>query len=565
MSLPIALAIISTVFFGIAAVYYSLQADKYKKGLENFQNKDALIDLQNLQKRLTRAEVNYSFNLSKILPVVTDYLEKHLSLTTVSTLYYAEEKPVLIIDIKEQIGTNFIRAVKDSTIQSFTELGGNVPEGINENILGFKPNDSLAIPATLFHVPFIVDDKIQAVLTIASSKPEAYSLQHISTLYDLADIVSRTISSMNKKLASEKNRMMDLLGSLTDGFILFDPNLNILAVNNAAKDYLSLPEEYPSINTVFSVFSQKYNFAENIESAIKTIQKIEVHDVVIKEKIFNIIIKPVLDTSTLNLKVTGASYLLHEVTMEKSIAQMKEDFTNIIVHELRSPLTSIKASTQLLTSEAELTEEEKKKLISLIHSQSNKLLDEVSRILDAAKLEAGLFTINKTPADLRKIISEKVALFNAQAQERYIHLDTDIDPTLPVFSFDIIHISEVINNLLSNSLKFTSSGGTIHISAKQEPGKITVMVSDTGCGIPKDKQHLLFSKFSQISTPGAHVGTGLGLYITKGIIKAHGGTIMLNSEVDKGTSITFTLPIELNAKPLEQTSNSQELRNSLVN
>src|SRR5476651_596978 len=162
---------------------------------------------------------------------------------------------------------------------------------------------------------------------------------------------------------------------------------------------------------------------------------------------------------------------------------MKEDFTNVMVHELRSPLTAIKASSELiLDPPGPISEEEKNKIIGLIAQQSRKMLDEVALILDAAKLEAGLFTIQKIPGDLKQLINERIQIFQAQSHEKFIKLVVDVDPSLPMFNFDPIHVGQVINNLLSNSLKFTSSGGTIKISAKPAIGSVVVAVSDTGAG-----------------------------------------------------------------------------------
>jgi len=225
---------------------------------------------------------------------------------------------------------------------------------------------------------------------------------------------------------------------------------------------------------------------------------------------------------------------------------MKEDFTNVMVHELRSPLTAIKASSELLIAPpGPLSEEEKNKIIGMIAEQARKMLDEVALILDAAKLEAGLFTIQKIPSDLKRVIAERVQIFQAAAHEKFITVDMTIDPSIPTFSFDPIHVGQVINNLISNSLKFTSSGGTIRITAKPAIGSVVISVSDTGAGIPKDKQHLLFSKFTQLSgAQHGSVGTGLGLYIVKGVVEAHGGTVSLESEEGRGTTITVTLPMD---------------------
>jgi signal transduction histidine kinase len=326
---------------------------------------------------------------------------------------------------------------------------------------------------------------------------------------------------------------------------MVDINGKLNVINNAALEFLKITKENPSTIDIFSSLPNSYDFSSKIQRAINHKRVIEEKEVTIDQKIFQIFITPVFDVSVTTEKIViGVSVLFHDITLEKSISKMKEDFTNIMVHELRSPLTAIKASSELLMKPpGPLSEAEKTKIIGLIAGQSRKMLDEVALILDAAKLEAGLFTIQKTLGDIKKLLTDRCQIFQPQAKEKFINLVVEIDPSIPSFSFDPIHIGQVINNLISNSLKFTTSGGTVKITAKPAIGSIVISVADTGAGIPKDKQRFLFSKFTQLSAGGGNAGTGLGLYIVKGVVEAHGGTISLDSEEGRGTTITFNLPI----------------------
>ena len=158
-------------------------------------------------------------------------------------------------------------------------------------------------------------------------------------------------------------------------------------------------------------------------------------------------------------------------------------------------------------------------------------------------------------ADIGKVITEHAQLFSPQAKMKNITITTNIQDSLPAFSFDTFRIGQVIDDLLSNSLKYTYPGGTITLSAKKDDGRVCVSVSDNGIGIPKDKQSSLFSKFSLVGHNGdplakKAVTSGLGLYIAKGIIEAHGGTISLVSEEHKGTTASFTLPLKEGKKEI---------------
>jgi len=227
-------------------------------------------------------------------------------------------------------------------------------------------------------------------------------------------------------------------------------------------------------------------------------------------------------------------------------AKLKNDFMHTTIHELRAPLTAIKDSSKLIVDTPTLDKIQVDKLLSIIHEQSKKMLDQVSLLLDAAKFEAGKFVLEKTQGDFRKLVEEKMQVFIPQAQEKKVNLSSDLGQPLPLATFDQIRMGQVVNNLLSNSLKYTPEGGSITVTLRQKTlRQIELTVADTGIGIPKEKQATLFSKFYQIqgSDGQQRVGSGLGLYITKSIIEAHGGEIFLQSEPGKGTTISFTLPI----------------------
>lgn len=227
----------------------------------------------------------------------------------------------------------------------------------------------------------------------------------------------------------------------------------------------------------------------------------------------------------------------------------KDEFTHVIVHELRAPTTAIKDAALLLRSSFEsLDVKEKTTLLDMIADQSQKMLNQIGSLLDAAKIQAGKFTLEKTESDIAKIIDQQISVFEPVATSKNITLTSSVAPEIPKMKIDAVRIGQVINNLISNSLKFTPDEGTIRVVGKKQDGMAVISVSDTGTGIPKEKQDALFVKFQQVEPVGKiqgqkNHGTGLGLYIVKGIVAAHGGTVKLESEEGKGTTITIALPL----------------------
>lgn len=227
--------------------------------------------------------------------------------------------------------------------------------------------------------------------------------------------------------------------------------------------------------------------------------------------------------------------------------KQREDYVAMMVHELRSPLSVIKGSADLvLREEKNLQEEQKYTLLSQIKESSNDLLEVVNDILDVSKIESGRLDIKKTKADLNRVLLDEANYYMALAREKEIEVETIFDDNIPEFEFDADRIKHVMNNLLSNALKFTDNGGQVTIKSRLvDDYHVEVSIADTGVGIPDDVKNKLFNKFVQMENRKntKEKGTGLGLVITKGIIEAHGGSIWIEDNQPIGANFLFTIPI----------------------
>ena len=224
---------------------------------------------------------------------------------------------------------------------------------------------------------------------------------------------------------------------------------------------------------------------------------------------------------------------LKEVDMTKLI------FIGIASHELKTPLTIIKANIDFILSEKEgkLPEYLKSYLLS-IQRNTNRIQTRMDRMLDLSRLRSGRLHIYREPLHLSEVV--KGYINEAKPTGKNISIQLDIPKDLYVFA-DRNGFHDIFVNILSNAVKFTSEGGQIKISAHQKDDYIFHEIRDTGVGIPKDKIERIFDEFYQVET-GKHGGTGLGLAITKRLVEEHGGKIWVESQLGKGTTFYFTIP-----------------------
>lgn len=246
-----------------------------------------------------------------------------------------------------------------------------------------------------------------------------------------------------------------------------------------------------------------------------------------------------------NFKIVLTTEEKKLISAQKELDRVRDEFTAMMVHELRAPLTVVRGTANMFVRDPNMAvSSQGQELMKTLESSASTMLTLVNDLLDAAKIDAGKFQILKTPGNLSEIIADRVMFFTQMANPKSIVILEDIPDKNLQLNFDKERISQVLNNLLSNAVKFTPVGGKVTVTAKKSETSIEISVSDTGVGIPQDKIPDLFSKFKQLRPLGdGHDGTGLGLAIAKGIIESHGGKISVQSKVNEGTTFSFTLPL----------------------
>jgi len=264
-------------------------------------------------------------------------------------------------------------------------------------------------------------------------------------------------------------------------------------------------------------------------------------------KTFDCIVSCVYDE---NGRLCSVVAILHDISREKEISQMKSDFVSAVSHELKTPLASITAYSEMLLDGEAQDDQTRKEFYSVIQSQAKRLNRLIEDVLNIARIESGLIKVDKKPISLAILIEEQLQMIKSYAEENGIEIIGPKSKDMIVFgqvNIDRDMISQVIVNLLSNAVKYTRPGGSIKIETEVDEiaNVARVSVTDTGLGIAEDQIEHVFDKFYRVDANKAQAkGTGLGLNLVKQIVeKVHNGRVFVSSRVGVGSTFGFELPL----------------------
>jgi len=231
----------------------------------------------------------------------------------------------------------------------------------------------------------------------------------------------------------------------------------------------------------------------------------------------------------------------------KKLEEIKQDLTRMIIHDLKSPLSGIMGSLDYLESGmmGEITPDQRK-VVTLAKKSSESMLEMIQNLLDVAKMEEGKLELKKEKFDIAALVQERKQQFETLVKNEQKTISVDIQAGVPPVSAEKNLIERVLNNLISNAVHHTSGGGNIVVSVKKIEGFVEVRVSDDGAGIPPEYLEKIFEKFVQVERKKVQLrtGAGLGLTFCRMVVVTHGGSIRVESELNKGSSFIFTLPAE---------------------
>jgi len=253
-----------------------------------------------------------------------------------------------------------------------------------------------------------------------------------------------------------------------------------------------------------------------------------------------------------------------EIELRKQVEdEMKRrvEFTRALAHELKTPLTSVLASSDLLASE--LRDEPMQTLARNIQQGASNLDGRIDELLDLAKGEVGMLQLKLETIDLAELLTETAEAMSPLASRRGQSLALSLPASLPPVRADATRLQQVVNNLLVNAFKFTPVGGSVKLTARPKNGDVVVEVKDSGRGISKEEQKWLFEPYRRPQKEPSG-GLGLGLALSKTLVELHGGRIWVKSSVGRGSTFGFSLPLEAGAAPAVEIEKSEKLWKVLI-
>jgi two-component system phosphate regulon sensor histidine kinase PhoR len=261
-----------------------------------------------------------------------------------------------------------------------------------------------------------------------------------------------------------------------------------------------------------------------------------------QQRSFSVTLSCVTDNTD---QLSGVVAMLHDRTRENEISKMKTDFVSHVSHELRTPLSSIKAYAELLVDGEASDDKTRNEFYHIIQSEADRLSRLIDNILNISRIESGMTRINKKPVALNGVLKQVLEVAMPSAREKQITLIDQVSPVFFSVDADRDMIYQAALNLVSNAIKYTPAGGTVKIGLNEADDEITVLVTDTGVGIPPDAMKHLFEKFFRVEQHKSLAkGSGLGLNLTRQIIEGiHKGRMIVTSEYGKGSTFGFALPV----------------------
>ena len=463
-----------------------------------------------------------------------------------------------IKDLEEEIGSRQKRITKEMTL--LTKDGGKIPVNVSGQFRRDEEGNLIGYFFALFNISALkkfqeeLEKKVKEKTKELEGKTKELEASGRALLNILEDIKEAL-----RATEEEKNKTQAIITNFTDGLFLFDEKSNLVLVNPQAevffeiraRDLINKPilelSTIPALSSlakllgpeIKGIFRKEFQTKENLVLEVSTIP---VMGEIKEDKSSSL---PFAATREEEEKL-GTLVILHDVTREKRIERMKTEFVSIAAHQLRTPLSAIKWTLRmLLDGDLGGITVEQKNFIEKTYGSNERMIALINDLLSVARIEEGKYLYKPILTDIELVVKFVINSFKEEIKRKKLKFEfKKTEKKLPLVLIDVEKMRLAIQNLFDNAIRYTHPDGKVTVSLKRVKKEIEVSIKDTGVGIPKDQQERVFTKFFRAANVMRMQtdGSGLGLFITKNIIEAHGGKIWFESEENKGSTFHFSLP-----------------------
>lgn len=447
-----------------------------------------------------------------------------------------------------------------------------VPISLNMEILKAPSSDfelthrlKLDEDTRAFVIP--LETKKQNMGTVLLHLPRSRSLEANQIQLLQSVIAQATIALENAFLFADvleaRDRLSTILNSVQEGILVVDMHGNVVLANQPVHEFAGLEEIELGGSALSGLPPAVLNVIGFSEIQAVDMQRMLEHGLVLEgekitlfagntkpERVLERTIIPVISRGD---RTIGAMIVLRDMTEEHQIQQTRETITETLIHDLRSPLTAVRAALEILSDEAEeigLEDELALQALALGQSNSQRVLRLIDSLMEIARMQSGEIELVKQPLNLHELADQVIRNYTILANEYGVFLSNDIPSHLPDANADVEKVERVLSNLVDNALKYTPAGGKVSISAREgQEDELLIRVADNGPGVPAEYQEKIFERFQKVpNQESRRHGTGLGLAFCRIVAEAHGGKIWVEPNQPIGSAFLFTLPALQNTR-----------------
>jgi len=457
----------------------------------------------------------------------------------------------------EEVRTFRVRATQGIAGQVFREGAPVICDDllsdtrtVREFVALLKVRNSLTVPLVIEFKDEnqeVVERQTIGVLQVFNKRGGgSFDEEDVRLLTVLARSAASVISNAQLYIAvaSAKQQLESTFQSMLSGVLVVGTAGQILLMNSAAKRIFGVPQDDGTGQSLASVVGN--DKVQSLVSASLEDEEEKAEEVSLftpTERIFQV------QTALLrgeNTAVAGVVATFNDITELRNVERMKTEFVASVSHELRTPLTSIKGFIRTLLDDSDgyYDRETQAEFYQIIDQECDRLVRLINDLLNVSRIEAGrALDLNLKLVDLGGLIAKVAA--NQESYTTRHQIEIRVPPGLPSVIADEDKIDQVLTNLINNAIKYSPDGGVVMTSARNTGAEVEISVQDHGIGIPREHLDKIFGRFHRVEGGDTRRagGTGIGLYLVKHLVEAHYGRIWVQSEVGKGSTFTFTIPL----------------------